>query len=934
MRRTICILIGFLLAVTCFITHASAQYPFGKNKIQYAPKDWKIIETPHAEIFYYPQESSIADYIASRFEYLYREYAEFFDVEFDRRIPIILYGTHHDFKETNVIPYFISEGTGGFTEFIKGRVALPFVGSYGNLYAIFRHEMVHAFMLEKLRIVMKDRRRFTYNHPPLWFTEGLAEFLAHRGQDTEAHMFMRDAITNNIFFPLGELWKIQGTYLMYKEGESALHYIATRFGDRAVKKILENWWMSDKFGIVLEKTIGLDVDELSRDWEEYLKRRYYPAVLNRRRAREIAEPMHRKIRSFENHPVCVTGNDGEERYFCTGFGQGSIDLFELKQRKDGEWERKTVIRGARSTDFESIPLLRSRISAKGDTLVFVAKVGERDAVYFYDVTASKVRRRIFFDKARILNSPNLSPDGSLLAFSAIDDHGKADLYLFDCKTENFTRLTDDYYHDVHPDWHPMNRRLVFSSDRCAGGNEERYALYTIDVETREIRALTGGEHRDSDPRHLPDGSGILFSSDRDGFFDIFLLEGDSITRQTNVLGGAFDPSPCSGGKAFLMSVYSDGTYHVYRSPLKEGRSSFRRSLVENAHSEWLSRSPDSSAVFKIKDYNLKFGLDFIGAAFAVDPDFGYMGNGAQLFFTDILGNHQLLVLFGSASDDFNDFWRNLNFAVTYVNQSNRLNYAFGAFHLASYMGTFRDLLRFERRFGGLGWISYPFSKFTRVDFSSVFKWMERDDDITFLGLEKGRSLLLTNYLSFTTDNIVWYVGGPLSGHRLNIAVGNSIDLQGSRYESSTLHFDIRNYINLTDRLVFAQRFVSRNAWGSDLQLFYLGGSWDLRGYDFREFAGKSILLLNNELRFPLLDRLLVRFPFGHIDFPLFRGSLFFDIGSARRFYSNTGLLGSFGTGVEMNLGYLPVIRVNFSRLTDFETVEKDLKIDFFIGFNY
>jgi outer membrane protein assembly factor BamA len=141
-------------------------------------------------------------------------------------------------------------------------------------------------------------------------------------------------------------------------------------------------------------------------------------------------------------------------------------------------------------------------------------------------------------------------------------------------------------------------------------------------------------------------------------------------------------------------------------------------------------------------------------------------------------------------------------------------------------------------------------------------------------------------------------------------------------------------VHLSKRIIFAQRFVSRSAWGSDLQLFYLGGSWDLRGYDFREYAGKRILLINNELRFPLLDLLLVRFPFGYIDFPMFRGSFFVDAARVEGYIDDTGWIGSLGTGVEMNLGYLPVIRVNFSRQTDFRTVDDEVRTDFFLGFNF
>ncbi|UCF03961.1 MAG: PD40 domain-containing protein [bacterium] len=928
--RTIIALLLLQLTVPASTT---AQYPFGKNKIQYAPKDWKVIETPHTEIFYYPEEIAIAEFVAGICEDVYYEYSDFYKLEFEHKIPIILYGTHHDFKETNVIPYFISEGTGGFTEFMKGRVAIPFIGSYGQFEGVFRHELAHAFMLEKLRIVNKKHRSYTYSHPPLWFTEGLAEYLAHGGPDSEAHMFMRDAITGEAFFPLTELYRIEGTYLMYKEGESALHYISMRFGRESIRLILENWWKSDSFDGVLKKTIGMDVAELNNDWQQYLKRRYFPAILNRRRIDEIAERLSPKERSFEMHPVCIRNGD-TERVFCIGFGLGSIDLFELKEGKRGRHRRETVIRGGRSTRFESIPILRSRISIKGDTLVFVAKVGERDAIYLYDATEMKVLDRISFKGARIMSSPCISHDGRHIAFTAIDGTGKSDLFTGDLATRTFRRLTNDYYHDLHPDWHPSKDLLVFSSDRCQDGLDGKYALYTFDVETSRLAPITDGKYHDTDPRWLPDGDGVIFSSDRSGTYDIYTLRDARVIRQTNVLGGAFNPYPCSGGTRFLMAAYIGGTYRIFRAPLKDDGETRPLSFTSVTAPPWTPHTPDSILNFKKKDYRLRFGLDFIGAAFAVDPDFGYMGNGAQLFLTDLLGNHQLMILFGSASDDFDDFWRNVNVAVTYVNQSSRLNYAVGAFHLATYMRSYIESLRFERRYGVIGGISYPFSKFTRVDLSTVFKGMERDDDITYLGLQEGSSWLISNYISFTTDNIVWYIGGPLTGHRLNIALGNTLDLKGTDYESTTLHVDVRNYINISKRIVFAQRFVSRNAWGSDLQLFYLGGAWDLRGYDFREFFGKRIILINNELRFPLIDRFLLRFPFGHIDFPFFRGSLFFDIGRVDGFIHDTGWLGSFGTGVEMNLGYLPVVRINFSRLTDFKEIDDDTRVDFFIGFNY
>lgn len=915
---------------------AMAQYPFGKNKIQYNPKEWKVIETAHYEIFYYEDELDVAEFTASAAEDVYEEYAAFFELEFDRLIPVILYGTHHDFSENNIVPYMISESTGGFTEFIKGRVALPFTGSYEHLEGVFRHEMVHVFMLEKLRITMAGRRRFNYYHPPLWFTEGLAEFVAHGGPDSEAEMFLRDALITEQLVDLQELWRIEGTYLMYKEGESALHYIATNYGEEAIRLILENWWKGDRFDLVLERTIGLTSAELNEDWKAYLKRRYYPAVMTRRRIGELGERLADRGKwSFEHHPVCVRGDHGAVRAFCLGYGLGTIDLLELRPDSGDRWERRTIVRGGRTSEFESIPLMRSRLCARGDTIAFVSKSGARDAIYLYDTGVDRVVRRIVYDRARVINSPTISGDGRRLVFSAIDNGGKSDLYLHDLDSGSFRRLTDDFFEDVHPVWHPRRDLVVFSSDRCGGEPGESMGLFAVDPATLEIDQLTGGAWRDSEPRYLPDGSGILFSSDRNGVFDIYLLEDNGrLTRQTDVLGGAFDPFPCPDGSSFLTAAYSGATFHIYRVPLRRDAREIHAEFVDCPISPWEPELPDTGLLYTNKPYRPRFGVDLIAAAFAVDPDYGYMGNGAQVFLTDMLGDHQISLLFGSASDDFSDFFDNLNVAATYFNQTRRLNYGIGAFHLASYIGSIYDVLRFERRYGVLGGVSYPFSKFLRADFQTIVKAMERDDDITSIGIGSGRTTLVSNFLSLTKDNIVWGIGGPLNGHRVNLAVGRSWDLEGTRYESTTLHFDARLYYNIGPRVVFAQRYVSRNAWGSDVQLFYLGGAWDLRGYGFRQFAGKRMMLYSAELRFPLLDRLFVGLPFGHIDLPMFRGSVFFDAGTVSGFIYDPGWLGSIGTGIEMNLGYLPVMRVNFSKRTDFETIDPKTRIDFFIGFNF
>jgi hypothetical protein len=267
-----------------------------------------------------------------------------------------------------------------------------------------------------------------------------------------------------------------------------------------------------------------------------------------------------------------------------------------------------------------------------------------------------------------------------------------------------------------------------------------------------------------------------------------------------------------------------------------------------------------------------------------------------------------------------------------VNLSRRLHYSLGAFQLNSYV---RDAFlgyRYEKRVGVSTGLSYPLSLFSRIDGSVVARFIERENGYSGVGLE--RSFVGTVFLSHVVDKTLWSVGGPLKGWRYYVIGGHTADFKDRGFENSTLQFDIRKYFKITDRIVLAERFLTRSSWGSDFEIFYLGGPWDFRGYDFRQFFGRTTYLLNNELRFPLVDHFALGLPFGTLETPRMRGSLFFDVGKTSRYIADTDWLGSMGAGVELNLGYAPIIRVNFTRATDFSSISGNTEFELFIGYNY
>ncbi len=920
------------LLVLCLPGPTQAQYPFGKNKVIYSKLDWQVLETEHVDIYHYPNEANLIRFAAPLIEETYLEFSEVFGIEFERRVPFVFYASHYDFQQTNILPSLISEYTGGFTDLLKGRVAVPFTGSYAKFRHVVRHEMVHAFMLEKLQQVMAGQGKFNVPPPPLWFVEGMAEYFANSPRNSQAHMFIRDALVHDKLLDLNNIWRISGSYLMYKQGEAVVAYIAHNFGDEAVIRILENWWTSEKFTFVLKNTIGMDMFELSDAWMQYTKRQYYPAILHSRFVTDIGKPLTGE-KAFHSRVAATADADGNASVFTLSAEDGVINVAQLELPGTSS---RIVAKGSRSARLESIPAFRSKIEAHGDTLLFVSKSSDRDVIYFWSVRNKKEIRRVSFEQLDLLASPTLSGDGRRLAFSAIDDTGQMDIFLYDLTDETLRRVTDDIYADEDPDFHPTDNVLLYTSDRGTEGRRDRSHIYWVDVDSGRYRVMDEGPFADSQAEWAPDGKSFLFTSDRDGTNNIYHHNGDVIVRQTNVLGAVTSAAFLPQGDRFVASSYSGGRFRVFEFELVNGTGQVTRVEPQDVGTEvtWSPEVYTGVQEYNSKPYERRFAVDFVGAGVAIDPEFGDIGNGGQLLLSDVLGNEQINFVFANSSEGLDDFWKRLNAGITYANLSRRINYSLSFFHFSTYSNDFFTVDRQERRYGGALGIRYPLNRFQRIELSGVLRGIERE--LSLVGVQRRESFTGSLFATYASDHTLWTIGGPITGSRYYVSVGQTGDFLGRGFANTGVIYDVRKYLKLDRRIALALRFRSANSYGGDEQLYYLGGPWSLRGYDWREFAGRSTYLFNSEIRFPLVDRFLLALPFGNIEMPMFRGAAFFDAGRTERYIagSTNGWKGTLGLGAELNLGFAPVFRLNFTRKTDFATISTDTNVELFIGYNY
>ena len=114
---------------------------FGQNKVQYDYFDWNFIQTKHFDIYYYGEGSNLIDFIAKQSEDAYDNHSSRMGWKLQNRIAIIIFNSHNDFQQNNVINTYMYEGISGVTELYKNRVVIPFDGSLKD----FKHVLYPAY---------------------------------------------------------------------------------------------------------------------------------------------------------------------------------------------------------------------------------------------------------------------------------------------------------------------------------------------------------------------------------------------------------------------------------------------------------------------------------------------------------------------------------------------------------------------------------------------------------------------------------------------------------------------------------------------------------------------------------------------------------------------------------------------------------------------
>ncbi|MCA1558825.1 MAG: BamA/TamA family outer membrane protein [Acidobacteria bacterium] len=884
---------------------------FGRNKVQYRDFKFQVLKTEHFDIYYYPEEEQAVRLASRMAERWYTRLSSLLNHELRGRQPLILYASGPHFRQTNAIPGELGEGTGGVTEAYKRRIVLPFAGPLEATDHVLGHELVHAFQYDI------TNTNVSANSPgalalPLWFIEGMAEYLSIGPVDPHTAMWMREAARREKLPDVDDLDNAR--YFPYRYGQALWAFIGGRYGDRAVGDMLRSAVGRGGYDQAIEEVLGIKTKELSEHWHAAEFEAYRPIAEVTKVAGAFGKPLITKKQNGGDLNVSPElSPDGSRVMFFSEKDLFSIDLF-LADARTGKVIRK-ITDTATDSHIESLQFLTSAGAwdQTGTRFVFPGISRGEPTLTLVDVDRGRTDREIRIKELDEILNPAWSPDGKLIAFSALAG-GFNDLFIYDLNAGSLRRLTDDAYAELDPAWSPDGRQIAFSTDRFTTNLQTlqpgALRLAIIDVAGGAVREAGGfANAKNISPQWTADGRALYFLSDHQGITNIYraTLDGTPARQVTNLVTGvsgitALSPALSAAKGRLVFSAYEDDGYNIYamdspemlmgsaqvKLPRNAGVLPPRRTAegpIATTLENPIAGLPPSTATLPTAPYTPKLSLDFAGQPMlgvGADPFGTYASGGVSFVFSDILGNHTVATG-AQVTSRFDEFGGTL----LYLNRAHRWNWGAvidqtpyvargfeAGFDVVSGQSVYLEreyrILQVDRSFTGL--IAYPFSRAQRVEVTGGVRQIGLKEDVTTRLFSPSTGQQLTEdtetlsslpninlgqaSAALVYDTSIFGLTSPIRGSRYRLELSQS---SGSLTYTGVLG-DFRTYLMPVRPFTLAFRGLYYGRFGSSaedgrLPTLFLGYPGLVRGYDSGSFES-SECGVQTDGSCPAFDRLI------------------------------------------------------------------------------
>ena len=688
---------------------AQAQY-FGRNKPVYENFDFKVYESEHFEFYSYLRGAERRKDLLGASELWYRYHQNILNDTIPGRNPLIFYNDHPDFQQTNTITGQVGVGTGGVTEAFKNRVIMPVNVSNQATMQVLGHELVHAFQFNA--ILGGDSSSLqNLGNLPLWIVEGMAEYMSIGSMDPHTAMWMRDAVRNDDVPTLDKMNNPK--YFPYRYGHAFWAFLTGLRGDEVIEPFFRAIYL---YGIdyAIPMVLNMKKEDLSKLWQEALKKQFDPFVGERAKNVFGKAILDEKDGGQMNIAPSISPN-GRYVLYLSEKNLFSTDIF-LADAATGK-TIKTVASTTRSGDIDFFDFIESSGTWSPDSrrVAIVGFSKGSNILIIKDPLSGKTLEEGPIKGLPAFANPSWAPKGEKILLSGILD-GQTDLFLYDLRSKQLTRLTNDKYSEIHANWREDGQQIAFATDQLAFERGRSYGklaynLAVMDVSSRSTEVFDVFFGADNlNPVFDNDGN-ILFLSNREGYRDLYRFEPATkkVFQLTNIatgISGIAQYSPAISvdrrRDRVLYTLYNKRGYSIYRAEKDDWLNQevdpadvtheaaflprLNRTLKSTVDAQIYAINDNLMAQYALSKqvpYKAKFKLEYIGGGAGIGTGTGNMlgtttgmAGAIDMLFGDILGNNKIFLNLA-----LNGEIRDFGGAVSYLNRKNKLNYGATLSHI-------------------------------------------------------------------------------------------------------------------------------------------------------------------------------------------------------------------------------------------------------------
>ncbi|GAB4187771.1 MAG: hypothetical protein Kow00108_24640 [Calditrichia bacterium] len=555
-------------------------------------KDWKMFETEHFRVVYYPGVEQTAFKAASIAEEIYTPVTDLYNFKPESKTWLI-------FKDTE-------DYSNGGAYYFENKIEiwaenLDFVlrGTHHWLSDVITHEFIHIISIRKAMKMGKHIpgiyfQFFSYEKEkredvvrgfpnvvtsvpyialnyPVWFAEGVSQYQTNAKRydyrDSQREMILRDRILTGNLLTLEEMSTFGknsiGNESAYNQGFALVKYIAETYGEDKLGKIAARAQKITDFTFdqSVKAVLGKSLKQIYDDWKQFLENKYNRQISFLKTDLVSGEPVEDK--GFGNlYPVFSP--DGRAVAYVTNkdniwFGQNALII---AKKVNGHWEKEEIDKFITSS-FSWSP--DGRYLAYSKQIENIGDVPKYNDLYVYDL---QEKRKYRITKNMRFRHPDWNPVTNKIV-GVVSHDGNTNLVELEINPE---RLDESNYQEFG--FHILKHEILSKKEmeKLPGDSLANYHHFGIKSDNWKYLTQRYDGMQFFHPRWSPDGQKIAvdFSTEFTRNIAIFDAKTMNITSQISGLCDYRNPFWHPSKQVLYFASDTSGIFNIYKKDLISG----------------------------------------------------------------------------------------------------------------------------------------------------------------------------------------------------------------------------------------------------------------------------------------------------------------------------------------------------------------------------